>query len=144
MEVLELTEVLNKDIFDLPEYSSTNSQCVLNSPQIISMDVEDDNECIICYKNPTELTISPCCKKTFCRVCLNKCLFLKNIPHCPHCQQRFYIKNFFHFETHFAQYTYNDVLFPRTAKYLFCPLIWLEFRWKNRKRSNQIPYDPQF
>jgi len=48
----------------------------------------DNRICCICYENPSHLTITNCCKNTFCFNCITYCLHFSNSKSCPMCREK--------------------------------------------------------
>jgi SNF2 family DNA or RNA helicase len=46
----------------------------------------ENNQCPICYDDPTNITIVDCCKTAFCLECITMCL--KHKTECPHCRAK--------------------------------------------------------
>lgn len=155
MSSLELTDVFSYKLADspshvveitdtLPENSSTKLNDNLEDIKTtgnVDDNPEDRNECLFCYNPPNDPIISPCCRKVFCRVCLNRYVLDKMCPHCPICQRLFYIATPFsiYFDTFYSD---NRCGCCQWMRYLVYPLAWLEFLWNTRKRGNQITYNP--
>lgn len=99
------------------------------------------NTCIICHCIPNIETVTPCCKKLFCKYCMNQWLFKYNKNYCPHCRKEFYIKNKIKLDEFIEEHKTYYISFPLLIKLLYYPIILIEYKWKTRKRKNQIEYN---